>query len=630
VISRVPQRDRRGPGQGEETARKKKSSMQLLITFVRRYPLESVITVLSLLLAGIAEGFGLSMLLPFLSIVIGSQSLLAAQAGESAGTAGSLGIFKPVEHYLRDSVATIGMPATVALLLGLFLVCIILKCLLVLLANKQVGYTVAHVATDLRLKLLHALFNTRWEYFLRQPIGRLTNGVSSEATRAASAFNSGAKLASILIESVVYTTLALLVSWKATLTAIVAGLLIVFTLRRFIQKSRRAGKRQTTLLQSLITQMTDSLQSIKSLKAMGSERSVDAVLKAKTAKLNKALQKKVMSKATLGALQEPLMIAFLAVALYIALIQLKMPLATVVAMIFLIRKVLKNIQKMQEEYQEMATADSAYWSLTEKIQEGENQREAHPGSRPAVFEGAIRLEGVSFAYDRTPILRDVSLVLPAGSFTALLGASGAGKTTVADLIIGLLRPQAGEVWIDDQPLAEIDIRSWRRMIGYVPQDTLLLHDTIFVNVTLGDSGFSQKEVESALRAAGAWDFVQHLPKGMQTVVGERGSKISGGQRQRIAIARALVKNPTLLVLDEATTALDPETEIAICRTLRALSGRVTILAISHQSAMLEASEVAYRLEKGAIKLVKGAEAITPAADGLGQVSGVKQWKLASA
>jgi ATP-binding cassette subfamily C protein len=376
--------------------------------------------------------------------------------------------------------------------------------------------------------------------------------------------------------------------------------------------------------------MTDSLQSIKSLKAMGSEGSVDAVLKAKTAKLNKALQKKVMSKATLGALQEPMMIAFLAAALYVALIQLKMPLATVVAMIFLIRKVLKNIQKMQEEYQEMATADSAYWSLTQKIQEGENQREAHPGSLPAVFERAIRLEGVSFAYDRTPILKDVSLVLPAGSFTALLGVSGAGKTTVADLIIGLLRPQTGEVWIDDRPLAEIDIRSWRRMIGYVPQDTLLLHDSVLVNVTLGDTTVSEQDAERALRAAGAWDFVRNLPKGMQTVVGERGSKISGGQRQRIAIARALVKNPTLLVLDEATTALDPETEMAICQTLRELSGRVTILAISHQAALLETSDIAYRLENGTLRLVKGADRVAPAADECERDRGLQNWKLASA
>jgi ATP-binding cassette subfamily C protein len=179
-------------------------------------------------------------------------------------------------------------------------------------------------------------------------------------------------------------------------------------------------------------------------------------------------------------------------------------------------------------------------------------------------------------------------------------------------------------------LAEIDIRSWRRMIGYVPQDTLLLHDSVLVNVTLGDTTVSEQDAERALRAAGAWDFVRNLPKGMQTVVGERGSKISGGQRQRIAIARALAKNPTLLVLDEATTALDPDTEIAICRTLRELSGKVTILAISHQTALLEASGIAYRFENGTIRLVKGTDAVVPETDGFSRGSGLKEWKLASA
>jgi ATP-binding cassette subfamily C protein len=136
---------------------------------------------------------------------------------------------------------------------------------------------------------------------------------------------------------------------------------------------------------------------------------------------------------------------------------------------------------------------------------------------------------------------------------------------------------------------------------------LLLHDTIFINVTLGDENLSEKDVEEALRAAGALDFVREMPGGMHTVVGERGGKISGGQRQRIAIARALVNRPELLVLDEATTALDPETEAAICDTLRALAGQVTILSISHQSAMLEAAEIAYRLEAGTADLLKSNE-----------------------
>jgi ATP-binding cassette subfamily C protein len=208
------------------------------------------------------------------------------------------------------------------------------------------------------------------------------------------------------------------------------------------------------------------------------------------------------------------------------------------------------------------------------------------------------LDRVSYAYDHDWILKNSDIEFPVGSFTAIVGVSGVGKTTVVDLVTGLLRPQKGEILIDDVPMAEIDLQHWRRMIGYVPQDTLLLHDSVIANVTLGDKEIMDKDVEHALRAAGAWDFVQTLPNGMETVVAERGQKLSGGQRQRIAIARALVHYPRLLILDEATTALDPENEAAICKTLGNLRGEITILAISHQSAVLNVADRAYRLEGG--------------------------------
>jgi ATP-binding cassette subfamily C protein len=201
------------------------------------------------------------------------------------------------------------------------------------------------------------------------------------------------------------------------------------------------------------------------------------------------------------------------------------------------------------------------------------------------------------------VLKNLSLELPKGRFITVNGSSGAGKTTTADLIIGLIRPQEGEVWIDELPLKDVDIRRWRRMIGYVPQETLLLHESVFVNVTLGRKEISDEDVKTALKAAGAWDFVSSLDKGIHSIVGERGSKISGGQRQRIAIARALVNKPQLLILDEATTALDPETERAICDTMTTLSGDVTIFAISHQKALLDAADIAYRLEDGSVKLL---------------------------
>lgn len=573
--------------------------MRLLLNFYQEYPLQVGIMVGAMLLGTIAEGFGISVFIPMLNLIINHQTV-------SAGTAAAkgTGLEAQMEALLGGVLKEFGLSSTVAGLLVIFILCIVVKCLLVLFANRQIGYTVANITTDLRLNLLRAMFLTRWEYFLRQPAGQLTNAIATEAQRSSKAFSAGAKLISVVIEVVVYATVALLVSWKATLLALTVGAFIFFILKRYIGKARQAGEKQTRLLQSILALMTDSLHSIKPLKAMGREGTADAVLQKKTTRLNRALQKQVVSTTALGALQEPMMMVFLAGMLYVALILLNMSLTAIMAIVYLIRRVLKNLQKIQSEYQRIAISESAYWSLRKKIEEAKQEKEPHLGRKTPDLTQSIRLQNVSFAYDHKPILGNVSLDLPEGTFVALAGSSGAGKTTIADLIIGLLRPQQGEIWIDDLPMADVDLKQWRRMIGYVPQETMLLHDTVLINVTLGEKQIDDREVEASLRAAGAWDFVSRLPQGMHTVVGEGGSKISGGQRQRIAIARALLHKPKLLVLDEATTALDPETEAAICRTLRKLQGEVTILAISHQKALLEAAQIAYRIEGGSAKLVK--------------------------
>lgn len=252
----------------------------------------------------------------------------------------------------------------------------------------------------------------------------------------------------------------------------------------------------------------------------------------------------------------------------------------------------------------MVGAESAYWSLRAKIKEAQKEQEAIRGTHRPFFIDSIHLQNVNFSYDRQPVLKNASLTFPKGSFSAIIGPSGAGKTTIVDLVTGLILPQKGQVWIDETNLDAVDLKAWRRMIGYVPQETLLLHDTVLANVTLGDTKLTENDVEDALRDAGAWDFVTQMAEGIHTVVGERGSRLSGGQRQRITIARALVHKPELLILDEATSALDPDSEVEICRTLRQLSQKVTILAISHQTALLDAADRAYRLEGGIAKIIK--------------------------
>jgi len=346
--------------------------------------------------------------------------------------------------------------------------------------------------------------------------------------------------------------------------------------------------------------LTDTLQSIKPLKAMGRESQSDFLLEKGTNRLNKALQKQVLNKEILKAFQDQMVTIVLAVGLFFMLVYWKMALPSIIVLILLASKLLKQLNKVQTRYQEMVILESAYWSMKESMDAMKLEREILTGRRKPELKQLIRLEHVSFAYDNHFVLQDVSLVFPVGCITAILGPSGSGKTTIVDLVSGLLRPQKGEVWVDEAPLAELDLKMWRHQIGYVPQEPILLHDTVLSNITLGDPELGEADAVDALHAAGAWQFVESMPQGIQSVVGERGGKLSGGQRQRIAIARAIVHRPRLLILDEATSALDPQSEAAVCETLRHLRGRLTILAISHQPALVELADKAYRIENGRI------------------------------
>jgi ATP-binding cassette subfamily C protein len=192
----------------------------------------------------------------------------------------------------------------------------------------------------------------------------------------------------------------------------------------------------------------------------------------------------------------------------------------------------------------------------------------------------------------------LSLELQAGRITAIVGPSGTGKTTIVDLITGLVEPESGDVALDGTPLREIDLRAWRETVGYVPQEMLLLHDSIRTNVTFGDPDITEARIQEALRDAGAWDFVSRLPEGIDASVGERGALLSGGQRQRIAIARALVHAPQLLILDEATAALDAASEAEVWASVAQLRGKTTVVAISHQPALTAIADRVYRIENG--------------------------------
>jgi ATP-binding cassette, subfamily C, bacterial len=285
----------------------------------------------------------------------------------------------------------------------------------------------------------------------------------------------------------------------------------------------------------------------------------------------------------------------------VVLLQTPMSEMLVVGIIFY--QVVDVIKRVQLHLQGATIASQAYLSLMNTISHADQQFEVDFGKTNPALEKSIRFEDVSFAYGENSVLRNVNLECPVGSITVLIGPSGAGKTTIVDLIIGFYLPISGRVLIDDIPMAEVQLSKWRQKIGYVPQELTLLRGSVMDNITLGDQSISTDQVIESLRLAGALGFVEALPDGIHTDIGTMGAKLSGGQRQRISLARALVLRPKLLLLDEVTSALDEVTEAEICENIMQLSGAFTIVAITHRPAWTRVAKRLYRVMDGQVELV---------------------------
>lgn len=554
--------------------------MRTLLTYSMVFPRRSAYVLLALLAAGIAEGLSLTALLPLISIAIG-------------GTGDS-----DIGRIIVDTLQGIGITPTIGVMLLIIVGGMLIKSLILLLANRQVGYTVAHVATTLRLDLIKALLASRWQYYLRQPIGSLANSVATEAYRAANGFEHSANVLALSMQVLVYSIVALFISWQATLTSLLIGMILLLALHRLVRATRRAGSKQTHLIRHLLTYLSDILSSVKSLKAMGRDNVADAILRDQTQQLEKATRREVMSREALMALQEPILAALTASGLYLALVIWELSLPEVMVMAFLLTRILGLLNKTQRRFQQLTAQESAYWAMRAATEEAQAAAERNTGTLQPTLQQGISLKHISFDYGTKSIFRDLNIEISVKSFTTITGTSGVGKSTLLDLLCGLAEPRSGEILIDGVSLHEINLRLWRYMIGYVSQETILLHDTILSNILVGAPDLAYADAERALRQAGAWDFVSALPEGMQTVVGERGGLLSGGQRQRIAIARALAHQPLFLLLDEPTSALDPDSEQIICETLQRLAQNFTIIAVSHQPAVVNAADTVYALSKG--------------------------------
>jgi subfamily B ATP-binding cassette protein MsbA len=216
------------------------------------------------------------------------------------------------------------------------------------------------------------------------------------------------------------------------------------------------------------------------------------------------------------------------------------------------------------------------------------------------FKSGIEFKNVSFAYDADHVLKDISLKIEKGKTIALVGPSGGGKSTLADLVPRFYDPTLGEILIDGRPLTDYDIESLRKFMGVVTQESILFNDTIFNNIAFGMEGATEASVIEAAKIANAHEFIVQTENGYSTTIGERGSKLSGGQRQRLSIARAVLKNPPILILDEATSALDSESEKLVQEALFNLMKNRTSIVIAHRLSTIQHADEIIVIQQGQI------------------------------
>ena len=560
--------------------------MRMLAVFWRAYPGRSALALSSVFAAGLLDGLGMSMLLSMLTLATGESDSPSTPQKVALKVIGFFGVAPSALNLLLIAVVLISLKAGMSLL-----------------ANRQVGYTVAYIATDLRLALIRAVMNARWRHYLQQSVGRLSNAVATEAQRASEAFQQGAEMAAMVLNSFIYLVIALSISLQAGLAAAIAGAVLLLVMRALIRSSRHAGQHQTQLQKSLLTVISAQLMAAKPLKAMAREDHIDALLSDQTRQLEQALRQQVISKEALTALQEPLLAIMVGCGFFLGIIILKLPMAEVVVMLFMLARVVSYLSKGQKAYQQVVMRESAYWSMIQAIDTAREQREPAGGTRCVPLTRDVSFDGVSYAHEGgATILDRQSFSVPAFGLTVITGPSGAGKTTLLDLIVGLLQPDSGRILIDGVPLGEINLRDWRRQVGYVPQESVMVDESVAYNLTLGET-IPDDEIREALRAADALEFVEAMPEGLRTRVGEGGSRLSGGQRQRLAIARALIHKPRLLILDEATSNLDPEAQNAVIETVSHLKSRLAILAVAHQERFINVADRLYRVSGGQVSPV---------------------------
>jgi ABC-type multidrug transport system fused ATPase/permease subunit len=540
-------------------------------------------------LVSFLDGIGIFLLIPMLTF---------------GGFLGEFNIENPLFEFLKG-FQSLPVSALLPLILMIFIVLNIGQYLLQRNLTIRNVKIISGFMNNIRLENYQSLLKASWSFFLRKRNSDLINVLTLEIPRVTGGINTFLQLVSSAIFTLIQVGLAFWISPSITIFMILCGLLLSFFSRRFIKKSKLLGNKTSKLAEEYLSGITDQLNGIKDIKSNNLEDSRMIWLKSLTNKLFEEQLEHIRLKTSSQLFYKVFSTLIIAFFIFFSVKMFHSKPDQFLLVLVIFSRLWPRMTGIQSNLEQLASSIPAFKKLIDlKV---ECTEEAEIGFQNHIKEinlkKGIECHNLCFRYNKNEeyyALNNINLKIPINFMTAIVGRSGAGKSTLIDILMGLNKPESGNVLIDGAPLNKENLLSVRRLIGYVPQDPFLFNGSIRDNLLLIKPSATEQQLWEALEFSAAASFVNQLPNGLDTIIGDRGIRLSGGERQRIVLARAILRKPAILILDEATSSLDTENESKIQKALERLKGSMTIIVIAHRLSTIRNADQVIVLDQGEI------------------------------